>query len=121
MEATELTVHVGDRVGDVSALWTRPPDADVQYVFGHGAGAGMRHSFMEALTERLVARRVAVFRYQFPYMEAGKRRPDVPRVLEATVRAAVARAADVGDGLPQFAGGKSMGGRMSSRTAAGVT
>lgn len=118
METESLKVRVGERVGEISALWSRPSDATAQYVFAHGAGAGMQHAFMEALTERLVARAIAVFRYQFPYMEAGSRRPDVPRVLEATVRTAVRRAGEVADGLPQFAGGKSMGGRMTSRAVA---
>jgi predicted alpha/beta-hydrolase family hydrolase len=31
----------------------------------------MRHAFMEAVSSRLVAARVAVLRYQFPYVEAG--------------------------------------------------
>ena len=57
-----LEVRVGDRAGSVSALWTRPADADAQYVFGHGAGAGMRHAFMQALTERLTARSCACAR-----------------------------------------------------------
>ena len=82
---------------------------------GHGAGAGMRHPFMEGLSERLVARGIATLRYQFPYVERGDRRPDPPGILVATVRAAVARAAE--EGLPLFAGGKSLGGRMTSTAA----
>ena len=79
----------------------------------------MRHRFMEAAAERLADRGVATFRYQFPYMEKGSRRPDYRPVLLKTVRSAVAAASDIAGGLPLFAGGKSMGGRMTSMAAAG--
>ncbi|HEX7090552.1 MAG TPA: alpha/beta family hydrolase [Longimicrobiales bacterium] len=108
----------GTRAGRVSALLLRPPDAWSLYVLAHGAGASMRHAFMEAIAQRLAARGVATFRYQFPYMEAGSRRPDSPGVLQATVRAAVAAAAGAAPDLPLIAGGKSLGGRMTSGAAA---
>jgi uncharacterized protein len=110
----DLHVTVGEHVGRVSAILRRPADARVLYVLAHGAGAGMRHRFMEAIAGALAERRVASLRYQFPYTEAGGRRPDPPAVLEATVRAAVAAAAEVAPELPRVAGGKSMGGRMTS-------
>jgi predicted alpha/beta-hydrolase family hydrolase len=109
---------VSENAGEVSALLERPADAQVLYVLAHGAGAGMRHSFMDAIAEALGKRRVATFRYAFPYMEAGKRRPDHFKTLIATVRAAVAAAARAAPDLPIVAGGKSMGGRMTSRAAA---
>ena len=77
----------------------------------------MRHAFMEAVNTRLVGAGIAVLRYQFPYMEAGRRAPDPPAVLTATVRAAVEVAAKAAPGLPLFAGGKSLGGRMTSTAA----
>jgi predicted alpha/beta-hydrolase family hydrolase len=86
-------------------------------VLAHGAGAGMRHRFMEAMAEELAARRVATFRFQFPYMEAEAKRPDPPALLVATVRAAVSVAAEQAGALPLFAGGKSLGGRMTSTAA----
>ena len=104
--------------GEVSALLERPADAQVLYVLAHGAGAGMRHSFMDAIAAALAKRRVATFRYCFPYTEAGKRRPDHFKTLIATVRAAVVAAARAAPDLPIVAGGKSMGGRMTSRAAA---
>ena len=87
-------------------------------VFAHGAGAGMRHAFMEAITARLVAAGIATFRYQFPYMEEGRRAPNPPGVLTATVRAAVGAAQEEAKSIPLFAGGKSLGGRMTSTAAA---
>jgi predicted alpha/beta-hydrolase family hydrolase len=87
------------------------------YVLAHGAGAGMRHAFMEAMAEALAKCGVATMRYQFPYTEAGRKRPDHRRTLLATVRAAVARGRREARGIPLFAGGKSMGGRMTSLAA----
>jgi len=99
---------------EVSGLVVRPDGARWLYLFGHGAGAGMRHRFMAAMTEVLVRRGVATFRYQFPYMERGRRRPDARPTLLTTVRAAAREAARIVPGLPVIAGGKSMGGRMTS-------
>lgn len=95
-----------------------PPGAKWLFVFGHGAGAGMRHPFMEAVANRLAEVGIATFRYQFPYMEKRSGRPDPQPVLLATVRSAVAAAKEVGGSLPIIVGGKSMGGRMSSLAAA---
>ena len=104
--------------GPVSSLLVRPAGARVGLVLAHGAGAGMRHSYMTALSVRLASFGVATFRYQFPYMEAGGRRPDPPEIAVATVRAAVEEAAREMAGLPLVAGGKSFGGRMTSTAAA---
>ena len=104
--------------GEVSARLLRPAGARRLLVLAHGAGAGMRHRFMATMSERLADVGVATFRYQFPYMEAGSRRPDPRPTLLATVRAAVAAAAASAPDLPLLAGGKSMGGRMTSLAAA---
>jgi predicted alpha/beta-hydrolase family hydrolase len=86
-------------------------------VLAHGAGAGMTHSFLETLSGELGAAGVATLRYQFPYMEHRRRVPDSPAVLAATVARAVDRAVEIAPDLPVFAGGKSMGGRMTSQAA----
>src|SRR5229473_98444 len=104
--------------GEVSALLLRPVQARRLLVMAHGAGAGMSHPFMEQLADELAGVDVATFRYQFPYMETQRRVPDAPAVLMATVVAAVRAAAEAAPGLPLLAGGKSMGGRMTSQAAA---
>ncbi len=86
----DLEIDVGPTIGSVPGILLRPPDAWLLYVLAHGAGAGMRHRFMDAIAEALAARGIATLRYEFPYMAAGGRRPDPPPVLQATVRAAVA-------------------------------
>ena len=115
-EAGRLPV---DEVGEVSCLTLEPPDPFAVLVLAHGAGAGMSHPFMQALAEALASHGVATVRYQFPYTDRGSRRPDAPPVLLATVKAAVADAGRRFPSLPLFAGGKSMGGRMSSQAASG--
>ncbi len=117
MLTEERTLHVSDTIGDVSALLVRPRDAWAAYVFAHGAGAGMRHPFMDSMALALRDAGVATLRYQFPYMEQRTHRPDPPARLEQTVATAVERARAEFDALPLFAGGKSMGGRMSSQAA----
>ena len=102
----------------VSALLQRPPDAQACFVMAHGAGAGMAHPFMVSVAGQLADRGIATFRYQFPYMERGSKRPDPPRLAKAAVRAAVAAAARLVPDLPLYAGGKSFGGRMTSQAQA---
>ena len=102
----------------VSALWLQPPRPVATYVFAHGAGAGMQHAFMAALSQALLERAVATLRYQFPAMERGSKRPDSPAVAHAAVRAAVAAAHERLPGVPLLAGGKSFGGRMTSQAQA---
>ena len=102
----------------VSGLLSRPSNAWLLYVLAHGAGAGMQHHLMEQHAEEFSKQGIATLRYQFPYMEAGRRRPDWPNVLMKTVRAAVSKATELAPDLPLIAGGRSMGGRMTSNAAA---
>ena len=117
MTERELRFRASERTGEVSALLLRPDTASALVVLAHGAGAGMRHPFLERVTRELAGRHVGTFRYQFPYMERGSRRPDPRPVLLDTVRAAVSAAREAAPDLPLVAGGKSMGGRMTSLAA----
>jgi len=112
-----LTILV-EGAGSVSGLLQAPAQARAGAVLAHGAGAGMTHPFMAAVAAGFAARGIASLRYQFPYMEQGKRRTDAPATAHATVRAATAEAARLLPGLPLFAGGKSFGGRMTSQAQA---
>lgn len=99
-------------------LLVRPHDTRLLYVLAHGAGAGMRHHFLAQAADVFAGHGIATYRYEFPYMQAGKNRPDSPGVAEAAVRKAVAAAAHVAPGFPLIAGGKSFGGRMTSQAQA---
>jgi len=112
-----VTIPVDD-AQRVSGLLQNPRGAHAGYVVAHGAGAGMGHPFMAAIANELAQRGIATLRYQFPYMERGSKRPDSPKLAQATVRAAVAEATRLLPKLALFAGGKSFGGRMTSQAQA---
>jgi len=102
----------------LDALLLRPEGARLLYVLAHGAGAGMRHAWLQRMAEALAGEGVATFRYQFPYTQAGRKRIDPPAVLHGAVRAAVEAAREAAPDLPLIAGGKSMGGRMTTQAQA---
>ena len=112
-----VTIDVGSP-GAVSGLLQMPSQARALYVFAHGAGAGMTHPAMTAVAAELAERGIATLRYQFPYMEQRRKRPDPPPIAHAAVRAAVAMAHTRAPKLPLFAGGRSFGGRMTSQAQA---
>jgi uncharacterized protein len=116
-DTQKLKIEIANAAA-ISALLLRPPQARSCFVFAHGAGAGMTHTSMETVATGLGERGIATLRYQFPYMEAGSKRPDRPAVAHAAVRAAVTEAARCCPGLPLIAGGKSFGGRMTSQAQA---
>jgi uncharacterized protein len=108
--AIDLAGHPG--------LLVRPRGAEALYMFAHGAGAGMRHPFMAGVAERLAKHAIATLRWEFPYMAAGKKRVDAAPVAEQAVRDVWHAAAKKLGDVPRFAGGKSFGGRMTSRAHA---
>jgi predicted alpha/beta-hydrolase family hydrolase len=112
-----VTIAVDD-TRRVSGLLSASAKARACYVLAHGAGAGMTHPFMAAVAKELGERGIATLRYQFPYMEQKAKRPDPPKLAQATVRAAVTEAARLLPKLPLIAGGKSFGGRMTSQAQA---
>jgi hypothetical protein len=116
--AARRELQVAARGGELDAISLRPADARALLLLAHGAGADMRHAFLEAIAEALAARQIATLRFQFPWMQRGEKRLDAPPVLHDAVRAAFAVAEQCAEGLPLFAGGKSFGGRMTSQVAA---
>jgi hypothetical protein len=105
-------------LGGHPGLVLRPAEARALYVFAHGAGAGMRHDFMAVIAAALAARDIATLRWEFPYMAAGKSRPDRAEAAEAAVHEVWAAVRTRFADLALFAGGKSFGGRMTSRAHA---
>lgn len=86
----------------------------------HGAGAGMNHPFMVTLSDLLAEAGIASLRFNFPFIEHNKRRPDFPAVAHKTVEAAILHARETFPLLPLFVAGKSFGGRMSSQYLSAV-
>lgn len=99
-------------------LLTAPSAPRFLLLLAHGAGAGMRHPFLAGVAGALAAEGVATARFEFPYMAAGRPHPDAPTVAETAVREAWAAVRERFPNLPAFAGGKSYGGRMTSRAHA---
>ena len=116
--AQPQSVSITVDVRQVSGLLQVPSRAHACYVLAHGAGAGMVHPFLVAVADGLAQRGIATLRYQFPYMEQGSKRPDAPKLAQATVRSAVAQASHMLPKLGLVAGGKSFGGRMTSQAQA---
>ena len=104
--------------GSVSAVFATPKKGSPVLVIAHGAGSGMDHPFLVGFTRAMNDLGVATMRFNFPYMEAGRRSPDRPPVAVAAWKAAFAEAGSRARGAPVAAGGKSFGGRMASVAAA---
>jgi uncharacterized protein len=99
-------------------VWIDPPDAFAVLVLGHGAGAGMRSPFMTGFAEAIGRLGVTTLRFDFPYMQAGRRAPDRAPVLVDAWTQAFAAAGERAAGRPVLAGGKSLGGRIASMAVA---
>lgn len=112
-----ISFTASESSGKVSGIVIVPEKARMFLVLAHGAGADMTHKFMETIAHYLADEGIATLRYNFPYTENKKKRPDFAPVLMETVRSAVISAHEFSGGLPLFAGGKSMGGRMTSMAA----
>ncbi|CAN5137449.1 alpha/beta hydrolase [soil metagenome] len=116
-----IKIQISDSIGSVSAKIVEAYKSKAVIVLAHGAGAGMEHSFMEALAEALKNKSMATVRYNFPYMENKKGRPDLPAVAEKTVEVIMNKVHSLYPKLPLFVSGKSFGGRMSSQRLSKAT
>ncbi|HSJ51000.1 MAG TPA: alpha/beta family hydrolase [Actinomycetota bacterium] len=103
---------------EVSTAWIAPEGSVATLALAHGAGAGMDHPFMAGFARAMGERGVATLRFNFPYLERGKRSPDPERVLLATWTAAFDAGRAAAAGGPVLAGGKSLGGRIASMAVA---
>jgi predicted alpha/beta-hydrolase family hydrolase len=117
MVKKSLKIKISKTIGDVSAIFYFPDNAEQVLVFAHGAGAGMKNKAMEAISLSLTEQKIATLRFNFPYMEHGRKMPDTKPLCITAINAAVEKAAKLCPHLPLYAGGKSFGGRMTSTAA----
>ena len=110
-----MSIPVSSTIGKVSGAYTVPKKSKCIMSLAHGAGADMNHAFMVALSEKLAETGIATLRFNFPFMEHKKGRPDTPAVAHETIAAAISYAHKKYPRLPMFAAGKSFGGRMTSQ------
>ena len=115
MKTRSLSLKVSKEIGSVTAETIVPKDPKAIMTIAHGAGAGIHHDFMITLSKSLAEERIATMRFNFPYMENKKGRPDVPSVAHKTIEAAIVKAQKLFPKLPLFVAGKSFGGRMTSQ------
>ena len=115
MKTKSLTLSVSPEIGKVSAELISPENPICIMTLAHGAGAGMNHDFMVKIAKALADKDVATLRFNFPFIENKKGRPDLPAVAHKTIEAAIKKAHELFPDLPVFASGKSFGGRMSSQ------
>jgi len=115
MAAKTISIKVSAETGKVSAICIAPETSKCIITLAHGAGAGMNHSFMETLANALAETNIATLRFNFPFAENKKGRPDSPAVAHQTIEAAINKAQELFPVLPLFAAGKSFGGRMTSQ------
>ena len=119
IESRELKFIATEEKGEVSALYARPRGAKALFVLGHGSGTNMRHLFMQELSDALNDVGIATLRFNYPYSERGGGGMDGEKVRLATVRAAIGVGMkQARGGVPVFAGGHSMSGRMISMACA---
>jgi uncharacterized protein len=118
MAEPESSLSIDTARGAVSARFSAPPDPFATIAVAHGAGAGMEHPFIVGFARASVGEGLATLRFNFPYLEAGRRSPDPERALRDAWRAAFAAAAARSAGRPVWAGGKSLGGRIASMAVA---
>ncbi|HSB92654.1 MAG TPA: alpha/beta family hydrolase [Flavitalea sp.] len=115
MKTRSVSLTISPDIGKVSAELTTPANPVCILAFAHGAGAGMNHEFMVQMSQLLAEKNIATLRFNFPFMEKGKGRPDSPAVAHKAIEAAIKKARSLFPALPLFASGKSFGGRMSSQ------
>lgn len=118
MKKKSFSISVSSTIGKVSAQCYVPDNANCIITLAHGAGAGMDHTFMVNLSAALANVDIATMRFNFPFAENKKGRPDTPAVAHQTIEAAINKAGLLFPSLPLFAAGKSFGGRMSSQLMA---
>jgi len=115
MDKQSCSLQFSPSIGTVSAEYIIPENPVAIIALAHGAGAGMNHSFMIALATSLAEVGIGTLRFNFPFTENKKGRPDVPAVAHKTIEVAIMHAQEKFPSLPLFAAGKSFGGRMTSQ------
>jgi predicted alpha/beta-hydrolase family hydrolase len=118
MAGPEETLQIDTVKGPVSVKYARPRSPFATIVVAHGAGAGMDHPFLVGFARASLDEGMATMRFNFPYIEGGRRSPDTEAVLRDTWRAAFEAARSRRKKEPVWASGKSLGGRIASMCAA---
>jgi len=119
MQTATHTINVANK-GAVTSVWQIPGRYTAALIIAHGAGQDMNSEFISYLHEQIAAQDILTVKFNFPYLEQGRKAPDRPPVLEATWLSVIARVLEKTGLQPEqlFLSGKSMGGRYASLLAA---
>jgi predicted alpha/beta-hydrolase family hydrolase len=113
-------IHGLDEVSGVLGVprWW-PTGARVSVAIAHGANTDLADPLIEELHRRLTEQRYLALRFNFPFAEAKRKRPDSMQVLRRTYRAAIATLARDPTAAPAhlFLGGKGLGAQVAAEVA----
>jgi uncharacterized protein len=118
MDAPEVRGDLGRPGWPLSGIVIAPRSAPAWLVLAHGAGAGMEHPFLAGFCRAIGGHEVATARFNFPYMETGRRSPDPERTLREAWQQAFEAVGEMAGPRPVLVGGKSLGGRIASMCVA---
>ena len=116
MTAHKFQIPVNGRLISAVTTLTEAQPAVCHFIYAPGAGSNLNDPFGRILNDRLVTSGVSITRFQFPYMEDRKRRPDPRRVLEETWQEVISLVRSTATKV--VVGGRSMGGRIASQVLA---
>ena len=118
MKIEQHRLSIADK-GDISSIWLIPEDYQQILIIAHGAGKDMNSEFISALHEGIAEQGILTVKFNFPYMEQGRKTPDRKAILEATWQCVIADVMEKTGCTEQqiFLSGKSMGGRYASMVA----
>src|SRR5262245_54984834 len=102
MKSKSVSIKFSADIGSVSGEYFIPDKSICVLTIAHGAGAGMLHPFMTTLAQQLAEKGITTLRFNFPFTENKKGRPDVPAVAHKTIEAAINHAAKQFSSLPLF-------------------
>ncbi len=121
MEIRQLTINLGpDRKLRLVLGVPRTATLDGILVLAHGANNNMDNPLIKGVHERLAREGLVTVRFNFPYIEEGRKHPDPDPALEGVFRLVVEYVGEMEEfkGLEMFLGGKSMGARIAAQIVA---
>jgi predicted alpha/beta-hydrolase family hydrolase len=121
MEIRPFTLPVGPERTVRAVLGVpRTTTMDAILVLAHGSNNDMDHPLIAGLHANLARSGLVTVRFNFPYAEEGRKRPDADEILEGVFRLVLEYVAQADEfkGLELFLGGKSMGARLAAQIVA---
>ena len=109
-----MKLFLNDKLGDISYEINATNEPKAILIIAHGAGAGMHHTFMETLASKFALNSITAVRFNFPYMEQGKKSPRSPKEAIKAWLGITQHIESQFPDKPVFISGKSYGGRMGS-------